>query len=217
LYEYLANSPFCHIINRMINTIPKSPLKPATLRAAGMLAMASALLTLPMFLLSIQFEGRHDDTARAILLVLQGAGSSIFVALAVVFRNFLNRNCAFNKADTIILAMIILNCVYAVASSATMFAPQGEEQFTSILVALIILLGIVQAGLGLRLFTLENGLGGMKRPYCWLNIITGVCLASLVLIAAGVIASAVADVMLGTIFLQEAKRLMLPSRTDTYA
>lgn len=200
----------------MPNPTLKSPLKPATLKAAGMLAMSSAMLTLPMFFLSIQLEGRHDDTARAILLSLQGVGSFIFVALAVVLRNFLNRNCAFNKANAIILGMIILNCVYAAASSATLFVPQGEERLDSILAALIILLGIAQAGLGLRLFALENDLGGMKRTYCWLNIITGVCLASLMLIVVGVIASAVADVMLGTIFLQEARRRTPPSKTDTY-
>jgi len=198
----------------MKNALAKQPLKPAILKLAGMLAMVSALLTMPMFLISFQLEGRHDDTALAVHLALQGGGTVIFVALALTFRSLLARNCSFKKADPIILALIILNLVYAVAYSASLLIPQGEEQLGPILIILVILLGIAQSGLGLRLFALESDLGGFKRPYIWLNIITGVCLASVVLMTVGVIASAVADVMLGTIFFQEARRLGSSPKTD---
>ena len=181
-----------------------------------MLAMTSAVLGLPMFLLSLQFEGRHDDVARMVQLVLQGLGTFIFVALTALFRGFLARNCIFRKADAIILCLIILNLVYAATSSAGLFFPKIAEQLQPILAALVVLLGIAQAGLGVRLFALQNELHGMKRPYGWLNVITGICLISLVLIPVGIMASAVADVMLGTIFFQEAKRLSLSRGTDIH-
>lgn len=198
----------------MKNHRATKPLKPIILKSAGMLAMASALLTMPMFLVSYQLEGRHDYTATAIHLALQGIGTVIFVALALTFRSLLVKNCSFKKADSVILALIILNLIYAITSAASLLIPQGEEQLGPILITLVILLGIAQIGLGLRLFALEQDLGGFKRPYIWLNIITGVCLASVLLIAVGVIASAVADVMLGTIFFQEARRIGNFHETD---
>ncbi|MBI2355393.1 MAG: hypothetical protein HYV06_10305 [Deltaproteobacteria bacterium] len=188
----------------------KGALRPTTLRAGGMLAMASAVLTLPMFLYSLQLEGRHDESALTMQLLLQGIGTFIFVALIATLRGFLVRNCAFKKAGAIILGLIILNLLYAAASSVLLFNPEAQEQLQPVLAALVILLGIAQAGLGMRLFALDNDLGGMKRPYCWLNIATGVCLASLLLIPLGIITSAVGDVMLATIFLREARRLSPP-------
>lgn len=178
--------------------------------------MISAVLSLPLFLLSLRFEGRHDGLAQTVQLLLQGGGTVIFVALTTLLRGFLARNCFFRKADAIIISLIALNIAYAVASSAGLLVPNTEEQLQPILVSLIILLGIAQAGLGMRLFALEHGLGGMKRPYCWLNIATGICLASLLLVPVGIITSAVSDVMLGTIFLHEARRLSSVHNMDIH-
>lgn len=171
--------------------------------------MISAVLSLPLFLLSLHFEGRHDDLARIVQLLLQWGGSGIFVALTILFRGFLVRNCRFRKADAIIAGLIALNLVYAVVSSTGLVVPRLEEQLPSLLAPLVMLLGIAQAGLGMRLLALEHDLGGMKRPYCWLNIITGVCLASLLLIPLAIVTSAISDVMLGTIFFHEARRCAL--------
>jgi hypothetical protein len=200
----------------MRNSTGQGPLEPTILRAAGILAMTSAVAGLPMFLLSLRFEGRHDDFARTVQLLLQGSGTVIFVALTALLRGFLARNCRFRKANAIIFGLIVLNLAYAVASSAGLLIPKAEEQLQPILASLVVLLGIVQAGLGMRLFVLENDLGGMKRPYCWLNIITGICLASLLLIPVGIITSSVADVMLGTIFFQAAMRLSPLQGTDIH-
>jgi hypothetical protein len=182
-----------------------------------MLAMASALLSLPLFLVSLHFEGRHDDVARTVELSLQVVGTGIFVVLTILLRLFLTRTCRFRKADAIITVLIILNLIYAVAASLGLLVPRLEERLPAILTPLVILLGIAQAGLGWRLLGLEHDLGGLKRPYCWLNIVTGICLASLVLIPVGIVVSAVGDVMLGTIFLQEARRLSRLPGTDIHA
>jgi len=198
----------------MRNPTVTGPLKPTTLRAAGMLAIASAMLTIPLFLLSVLLEGRYDSTARSIHLALQGVGTLIFLVLTVSFYCFLNRNCGFHRANKIILGQIALNIVYALASAASIFSRQGEEQMRPVMMCLIFLLGILQAGLGLRLFALDNDLLGMKRQYCWLNVVTGVFFASLLMIPVAIITSAVADIMLGTIFILESRRLALPSQVE---
>lgn len=198
----------------MLTPMVKRPVKPGALRAAGVLAMFSAILTLPMFVLSMQLEGRHDEIARTMQIIMQGAGTAIFMAVTISLRCFLGRNCAFGRANAIILCLVLLNLVYGAASCAGILITGVEERLQAIVPALVILLGIAQAGLGMRLFALDNDLGGMKRPYCWLNIVTGICLASLLLIPVGVIVSAIADVMLATIFLREARRPALSRDAD---
>jgi TctA family transporter len=44
----------------------------------------------------------------------------------------------------------------------------------------------------------------LHKPYCYLNIVTGVCTAMIILLPIGVLTSAVSDVMLGTIFFHAA-------------
>jgi hypothetical protein len=195
----------------------KGALKPTILRAAGMMAMVSAVMALPMFFFFLQLAGRHDEDIRTPQVLMQCVGSVIFIALASSLRYFLARNCYFRKADGIILWLIALNIVYAVASSVGLYLPQGEEQFQPVLAAIAIMLGIAQAGLGIRLLMLPYDLGGMKLPYCWLNIVTGICMATLLLIPVGIVISAVGDVMLATIFFREARRLSPSKGADLHA
>jgi len=178
-----------------------------SLTAAGIVAMASAVLTLPLSLLSILLTERHDNIARAGQLALQWTGTLIFLVLTLLFRCFLVSNCRFRKANSIINAFILLNLLYAVISSYAEYLPQGDERIAPIITGLLVLLGIFQAGLGIRLLQLEHDLGGMKRPYCWLNILTGVFLASILLVPIGIFVSTISDIMLGTIFFHEAKQL----------
>lgn len=198
----------------MRNPTVTRPLKPTTLKVAGMLAIASAMLTVPLFLFSVLLEGRYDATARFIHLALQGIGTLIFLALTVSVYYFLNRNCGFYRVNSIILGQIVLNLVYAVASSVSIFSRQGEEQMRPMMMCLVFLLGVLQAGLGLRLFALDNDLVGMKKQYCWLNVVTGFFFASLLMIPVAIITSAVADIMLGTIFILESRRLALSSEVE---
>ena len=64
----------------------------------------------------------------------------------------------------------------------------------------------MQIMFGVKLLQLSNDLKGLHKPYCYLNIITGICLATVVLLPVGILASAITDVMLGTIFFQAAKQ-----------
>lgn len=169
--------------------------------------MVSAILTLPLFLVSITLADRDDQIANTIQLALQWTGTLIFLLLILLLRRFLVFNCLFKKANSPIALLILLNLLYAGLTSFADYIPNGEERITPLAMGLIVLLGLSQAGLGIRLLQLENDLGGMKRYYCWLNILTGLFLASILLVPLGIIASGISDVMLGTIFFHEAKRI----------
>jgi hypothetical protein len=85
--------------------------------------------------------------------------------------------------------------------------PEFEEVIAQVLILVVIALGILQARFGSLLLSLPDELGGLRRPYAYLNIVTGICLASIVLVPIAIVSGAIADVMLGTIFLQSARSI----------
>jgi len=63
----------------------------------------------------------------------------------------------------------------------------------------------VQLQFGYKLLKLPDDLGGMLKPFCYANMATGIFLSSIVLLPLGILASAISDLMLGTIFLSVSK------------
>jgi hypothetical protein len=57
---------------------------------------------------------------------------------------------------------------------------------------------------GIWLLQLPASLGSLHRPYCYINVITGFAFASVVLLPLGMVTNCIADIMLGTIFMQVA-------------
>ncbi|MDA8415388.1 MAG: hypothetical protein M0023_16560 [Desulfobacteraceae bacterium] len=103
--------------------------------------------------------------------------------------------------------MIMANVVAGIFVIGGMYFSQIKE--TAGIAALVIMVfqGIVQIQFGYKLLKLENNLGGLLKPFSYLNMVTGVCVASIVLILVGVVVSAISDLMLATIFFNVSRRL----------
>jgi hypothetical protein len=71
--------------------------------------------------------------------------------------------------------------------------------------AIIVAQGVVQAHFGYKLLKLPNDLGGMLKPFCYVNMATGILMATIILIPVGIVVSAISDLMLGTIFFNMGK------------
>ena len=169
--------------------------------------MASAMLTLPLFLFSLFNQGRTDLPFKLLDAGIQLLGTMLFVVLSMLFRRFLGRRFNFHGADRIIDLMIISNLVICVISLIAAILPTMAEAVAQLVLIAAILLGILQLKFGYILLALPDDLGGMRRPYAYLNMATGVCLASIVLMPVAIVLSAIADVMLGTIFLQASRSI----------
>src|ERR1035437_3897935 len=102
---------------RELSMLLRGTMGSKSLTTAGILAMASAILTLPLFLISIKLAERHDDIARTGQIALQWTGTIIFLVLILLFRRFLVFNCLFKKANSLMTVLIILNLVYAAVTS----------------------------------------------------------------------------------------------------
>ncbi|HEY5974241.1 MAG TPA: hypothetical protein VIU41_05815 [Geobacteraceae bacterium] len=177
-----------------------------TLKTAGWLAMISAIITLPLVYLSFRLEGQSDLTAQLLETTIQVLGIVIFVAVTILLKRFLNSTFNFHLTDRLIKLMIKANIVICVMAILSLYLKTLQESLSVFIVVMVVVLGIMQTMFGYQLRRLPNDLGGMLKPYCYLNMAIGITSASVVLVPVAVVLSAIADVMLGTIFFQAARR-----------
>ena len=173
---------------------------------SGWLAMASAVLTIPWFIVTLVFAGEGGVWPRLAQGVLLAAGTVLLVYLLVAFKRLLHENHAYHAADALISLLVKINLVSAALSLLGLVVPPLESALGVIGIILAVAGGIVQIFFGVKLLHLRDNPGGLHRPYGYLNIVTGFCLATVVLFPVGMVTSAIADVMLGTIFFQAAGR-----------
>jgi hypothetical protein len=171
-----------------------------TLKIAGWLAMTSAFLTLPLVYLSFKLEGRIDLEATVSQTIIQIFGTVLFVAIILYLRKLLNSLFNFHDTDRNIDLMIVTGAVTGIISTVALYVPSLKGSVEYAVIVILIVQGIVQLQFGYKLLKLPDDLGGMLRPFCYVNMATGIFLASIVLIPMGILASAISDLMLGTIF-----------------
>lgn len=178
-----------------------------SLVTAGSIAIFSAFIALPLVYLTFRLESEADLTALTLQTILQVFGIVLFVVITRYMKKLLNVQFAFHDADKQIDLMITANVVAGVLVLAgLLFSPLKETLGIAAMVVMVFL-GLVQIQFGYRLLKMQNNLGGMLNPFCYVNILTGLCVASVVLIIVGVVVSAISDLMLGTIFFNSAKML----------
>ena len=174
------------------------------LKMAGYLAMISALLTLPWFLFMLNIADRNDPVIKAAEVSMLVAGLALLVYLLLTFLHLLHRRYAFHHADKTISLLIQASIIQTAASLLGLAIPELAAAIRLFVLIMVVIVGILHMMFGIWLLQLPASLGGMHRPYCYLNIVTGFALASIMLLPLGVLMSCIVDVMLGTIFLQAA-------------
>ncbi|MGB9080077.1 MAG: hypothetical protein WCD00_02180 [Desulfuromonadaceae bacterium] len=178
-----------------------------TLVAAGWITMIGAFIALPLTYLMFKLEGRANLTAQTIQTLIQVFGTVLFVVITRYMKTLLNLQFAFHDTDRYIDLMIMANVVAGVLVLAGLFFSPLKETLGIAALVIMVFQGIVQIQFGYGLLKLQENIGGMLKPFCYANMLTGLCVASVVLIIVGVVVSAIADLMLGTIFLNIAKQV----------
>lgn len=178
-----------------------------TLKIAGLLAMASAFLTLPAAYFSFMLEGSVDAYGNEIQTLIQACGTLLFIAILSYLKRFLNLLFQFHDTDRSIDLMIMASMATGAVTIGMYSFPTLKESLGSVLIAILVLQGIVQARFGYKLLKLPHDLGGMLKPFCYASLATGLLMATVILIPLSILASALADLMLGTIFLNMSKQI----------
>jgi len=174
------------------------------LKTAGYLAMISALLTLPWLLFTLNIADRNDPAIKAAEVSMLVVGLALLVYLLLTFQHLLHRRYAFHHADKTISLLIQAAIIQTAASLLGLAVPELAAAVRLFVFIMIVIAGILHMMFGIWLLQLPASLGGMHRPYCYLNIVTGFALATILLLPLGILTSCIVDVMLGTIFLQAA-------------
>lgn len=172
-----------------------------TFKIAGWMTMASAFAALPLVYVSFRLEGMTDVTSITIQTFIQITGTLLAVAILLFLKRLLNSIFNFKDTDRNINLINMASVVTGVLSVSALFIPPLKESISPIVIAVLAVQGIMQAQLGYKLLKLPDHLGGMLKSFCYLNMATGIFLASVVLIPLGILSSALSDLMLGTIFL----------------
>ena len=175
------------------------------LKIAGWLAMVSAFLTLPLVYVSYKLDNKVDLTATVIQTIITISGAVIFTIIVLYLKKFINSFFKFHSTDRNLELLIVANIVVAVLTLVAIYFTQWKESIEYAVLAVIVAQGIVQFQFGYKLLKLPNDLGGMLKPFCYANMATGILMVSIGLIPLGILASAISDLMLGTIFLNMGK------------
>jgi hypothetical protein len=190
-------------------------MEKSTYTLAGWLAIAAAVLALPLLFLAIVVDvgaRRGTEMLPALLTLYAGltvAQTGMHLYAFYRLRHLLNERFGFHAVDTLIVAMIVLMLAMVSVSLlgriglATGLIP---EAVTPLLVGMIVVFGVPMAVLSIvfavKLLALQDDLFGLLRPYVYTGIAAGVCFATLVLAPLGMIVAAVSTAILGFIFLR---------------
>lgn len=172
------------------------------LKTAGCLAMVSALLALPWFMFTSTSAFRSNPAMRSMEAGMLVGGLALLFYLLLTLQQLLHRRYVFHEADKTISLILQASATRTANSLLGLAIPELEVPVRMMGIILMVIVGILQMMFGIWLLQLPASLGGMHRPYCYLNIVTGFAVASILLLPFGMLTNCVADVMLGTIFLQ---------------
>lgn len=176
------------------------PPTPRRLRLSGALAMGNALLVVPWYVISFLVANNRARWAIETEMGLLVGSTVSLVFLLLTLRSLIVGCYGFARADRLIALLIQANVILTCISMLSRLVPPLEEGSDVVGILLVVIIGGLQLLFGVRLLKLPTTLGGLLLPYCVLNMVTGVCFATVVLLPVGIVASAVSDVMLGTIF-----------------
>ena len=172
------------------------------LTKAGRLAFVNAVLTIPLFILSIMLGLQDSYGARVAQTMLMLASTLLFVYILLALRGFLNTRHGFHNTDAFISVQIWASVALTVFSMLGLLSQSLQEAGGMFALIMVVPLGIVQVVFGYRLLRLGDSLHGRLKPFCWLTMMTGFSFAVIVLIPLGFLTSAAADVFLGLILIR---------------
>jgi hypothetical protein len=176
----------------------------ARLETAGWLGVTSAVLTIPLVLAELSAQA-HETRLLRDLLGLVSTGLSVYLYLTL--RELLQVRFDFHEADTAIGFLIgMAIALFGLSLLGHVATRPPFETFLGF--AFIAAAAAAGGGLiifSLRLLRLQDRLYGYLRPYAFANFALGVCLASVVLVLLGILASVVADTLMALIFFSAAR------------
>ncbi|MCG8379021.1 MAG: hypothetical protein MI865_06060, partial [Proteobacteria bacterium] len=115
----------------------------------------------------------------------------------------LNQHANFFNVDIYITILIWMNMVVTLLSLISIFIPSTESVIGIIILVALVPMGIIQVVFGIKLLKCKADFSSKLKFYAYLNIASGVLLATVILFVFALIASIISDIILAIIFFSE--------------
>ncbi len=184
-------------------------ISPAKLRFAGWLSVFYAIISIPIFLLSMGSEATGSESLKAVGLATQVVSTIIWIYLLFAFMNFMQTRFNLLSLGKYVYLMVGLQIVlvgWLFFHTPRLDAPEIST-LTIAYFSLIVPYGIVVALFGKKLFSVKVPYPYL-RAFTWTIFISGLCIASIVLILVAAIVGIVSDVLLALVFFNGRKELL---------
>ncbi|MGA7829177.1 MAG: hypothetical protein WCA04_16080 [Geobacteraceae bacterium] len=168
--------------------------------------MTSAVLSIPVLLLSYHYYENTETGYTLSLALVQIVGLSLFIYLNSFLKKFLNLRFTFHETDNYIDFLITTYIFLTLAGIGALLLPALAEPLEQFSLLLIVSFGVGQLLFGVKLFRVPGSLQGMLKPFCFFTILTGILIATVFLLPLASLTGALADVMLGTIFFKACEK-----------
>ena len=172
---------------------------------AGWLAIASACIFLPAFVLSFLHDIGKIPGLVPFIVLLGGLQTAFSVYAIYQFRNLLNEHYNFHEVDNLIMILIIANIAITCVATLGRIFPGYTIPAVITMVSLAVSMAIIGIMFSIRLLRLLKSnatLHGLLKPLAYLNIAGCICVLTLIGAPIGLIIFAVCDAILGVIFLK---------------
>ena len=178
------------------------------LTLAGWASVLSALVTLPQLVFSILLETTWERTTMLTILeeILMFIYLALFLFIYQKLKKLLNQHANFHDADLYISLIIWTNVAMILLSGISMIVTSIEGIVGVLMLITFFPLGIVIIVFGFKLLKCAESFSGRLKPFAYLNIATGVCLATVILFMFSFITGIVSDIFLAIIFFSEIDR-----------
>jgi hypothetical protein len=174
------------------------------LHLAGWLSITNAIFAIPSIIMSWfldTVEGMGPKLSQAILTVV---GLGLFLYIISSLKKLLNSRFQFHDVDIYISLLIWGNIVLAILSLFSLESRRLDWAMGILSIIAFIAFGILSIMFATRLLRLSGNLYGLLKLFSYTNIVSGICFITVLLAPLGILAGAVADVILGVIFFRAA-------------
>jgi ABC-type proline/glycine betaine transport system permease subunit len=173
---------------------------------AGWCSITNALIAIPSLAMSWFLDTVKGIGPRLSQAILTVVGLALFLYVIHSFRKLLNGRFKFHDVDVYISLMIWGNVVLSIIGLLSLGTEKLESFMEILTVAALIAFGILSIMFATRLLRLSENLYGLLKPFCYTQIVSGICLVTVFLLPVAILAGAIADVVLGVIFFRAAEQ-----------
>ena len=185
------------------------------LNLAGWLSITSALFAIPDIVMSMYLDTIEGTGAKLSQAILTIVSLGLFIYIVSSLKKLINSRFQFHDVDIYISLLIWGNVILCILSILSLESIRLEFVFRYLSMIAFIIFGILSIMFATRLLRLSDNLYGLLKAFCYTQIVCGICFITVLLFPVGVIAGAIADVILGVIFFRAAEQT--PSSLEIFS